>query len=212
MLEFREWPKIPRLNRDMIVTEKIDGTNAAVIIQPCGLHGFERLKNTGALLITSNTDGLNYAFGTQSRKRIITPGKQSDNAGFAAWAYNRAQEFVGLLGEGYHYGEWWGKGVQRGYGLDGKRFSLFNVTRYASHQLPDGVDLVPTLYEGPFNQNVIDGLVLGLRNGGSIAVPGAEAEGVVVFHKASGHVYKVLCLGDELPKGIVPRQEREVNA
>ena len=32
MIEFKEFPKIARLNREVIVTEKIDGTNAAVIV------------------------------------------------------------------------------------------------------------------------------------------------------------------------------------
>ena len=31
-LTFEAWPKIARLNRDCIITEKIDGTNAAVIV------------------------------------------------------------------------------------------------------------------------------------------------------------------------------------
>ena len=33
-IDFTEWPKTPRLFRDMIVTEKIDGTNSAVGIKP----------------------------------------------------------------------------------------------------------------------------------------------------------------------------------
>ena len=32
-MHFTEWPKMPRLLRDMIVTEKIDGTNAAIIVE-----------------------------------------------------------------------------------------------------------------------------------------------------------------------------------
>lgn len=33
MLEFVEFPKIPRLSRDIIVTEKIDGTNAQIYLE-----------------------------------------------------------------------------------------------------------------------------------------------------------------------------------
>jgi len=33
---FQEFPKIPRLNREMIVTEKIDGTNGQIIITDDG--------------------------------------------------------------------------------------------------------------------------------------------------------------------------------
>lgn len=32
MSEFEGFEKIPRLNREMIVTEKIDGTNASVLV------------------------------------------------------------------------------------------------------------------------------------------------------------------------------------
>lgn len=35
-LEFQPWPKIARLNRDIVITEKIDGTNAAVHINAEG--------------------------------------------------------------------------------------------------------------------------------------------------------------------------------
>lgn len=80
---FRAWPKTPRLFRDMVITEKIDGTNAAVIV----------------------ADGKLYA---QSRKRIITP--DDDNFGFASWVAEHPE--LVELGEGYHYGEWWGKGIQ----------------------------------------------------------------------------------------------------
>jgi hypothetical protein len=38
VIEFQGWPKTPRLFRDMIVTEKIDGTNSAVIIEEV-VHG-----------------------------------------------------------------------------------------------------------------------------------------------------------------------------
>ena len=31
---FQGWPKIARLNRDIIITEKLDGTNAAIGVYP----------------------------------------------------------------------------------------------------------------------------------------------------------------------------------
>lgn len=223
-IEFREWPKTPRLNRDMIVTEKIDGTNAAVIVlRPFDVEGGHSL---GAGEVTPDGAGIvvNVALGeddwepyivaAQSRKRVISPGKQTDNAGFAAWVRDNAQALADALGEGYHYGEWWGKGIQHGYGQEGKRFSLFNVNRYADADLSalPQVDLVPVLFDGRFNMDVIAKLVDDLRQDGSAAAPGQKAEGVIVFHVAAGHVYKVLCENDELPKGVVPRQEREARA
>ena len=35
-----------------------------------------------------------------------------------------------FLVPGRHFGEWWGSGIQRGYGLDEKTFSLFNAYRW----------------------------------------------------------------------------------
>ncbi len=202
MLEFKEWPKTPRLNRDMIVTEKIDGTNAAVIVLPetPDLHGLaDTTTSLGKLVETS--EGVMFV-AAQSRKRLIMPGKQTDNAGFAQWVRTNAHGLAQALGTGYHYGEWWGKGIQSGYGLDHKRFSLFNVTRY-EHVRDDsiGLGLVPVLFEGPFDTVIIERIVSQLRLHGSHAAPGQKAEGVVVFHTASGTVFKVTCEKDESPKG-----------
>ncbi len=60
-----------------------------------------------------------------SRTRWITA--QDDNHGFARWVEGNKQELL-KLGAGRHFGEWWGSGIQRGYGLQKgeKRFSLFN--------------------------------------------------------------------------------------
>lgn len=103
---FEPFPKLARLNRTIYVTEKLDGTNAAI-----GIH----------------EDGTIYA---QSRKRLIRVG--DDNAGFAAWVDENKDQLSATLGPGLHFGEWWGSGIQRGYGLPKgeKRFSLFNTGRW----------------------------------------------------------------------------------
>lgn len=181
-IEFLAWPKTPRLFRDIVVSEKIDGTNAAIIVTD---HG---------------------AVGAQSRKRLITP--ESDNAGFAKWVQQHSSGLVELLGPGYHYGEWWGSKIQRGYGLTGgdKRFSLFNTHRHEgieerSHGL---LRTVPVLYQGPFDQFAIEVCLDSLRTHGSRAEPEyMNPEGIVTFHSASGQVYKTLIENDELPKGAV---------
>ena len=116
---FRPFPKVPRLMRPVVVTEKIDGTNASVCVYP---------------------DGTVRA---GSRKRWITP--EDDNFGFAAWVRDHAEELRGL-GEGHHFGEWWGRGIQRGYGLQTRRFSLFNVDRWnADNPPPACCHVVPVL-------------------------------------------------------------------
>ena len=175
--EFVEWPKIPRLNREIIVTEKIDGTNAAVIVLE---------------------DGSVHA---QSRTRLITPG--NDNFGFAAWVEASAEELSADLGPGHHFGEWYGKGIQRGYGLEERRFMLFNTKRWENELLPDRVDVATVLHRGPFfDSDAIWDVVDCLYQNGSQHVPGFDkAEGVVVFHTAANACFKVLCEGDEIPKG-----------
>lgn len=176
-IEFRPWPKVPRLNRDIIVTEKIDGTNAAVGV---------------------TEDGEVYA---QSRTRLITP--QADNFGFAAWVASKSAELAAALGPGLHFGEWYGKGIQRGYGMTDRQFRLFNVERYESVPfgelgLPE-VGTVPRLYTGPFSQQAIENCIAILREHGSNVGTG-QPEGIVVFHVAAGQMFKVTLEGDEKPK------------
>jgi len=137
MLEFQEFPKIPRLRRDCIITEKLDGTNAAIrIVENAKPDDPNRL----ALL-----DGL--AIYAQSRSRFVTTG--ADNYGFAKWVQDNAPSLI-ALGPGTHFGEWWGQGIQRGYNKKAKTFSLFNTDRWGSVNLPPGVSCVPVLYTGVF--------------------------------------------------------------
>ncbi len=182
--EFREWPKTPRLNRGIVVTEKIDGTNAAILI---------------------NEDGSEV--GAQSRKRLITP--DDDNFGFARWVYENAGALVDALGPGHHYGEWWGSGIQRGYGLPKgeKRFSLFNTSRWSESLAREsgapGLHVVPVLYEGLFDQEEIEACLMELQCRGSKASPGfIDPEGVIVFHAASNQCFKVTIKDDESPKSL----------
>jgi hypothetical protein len=171
--EFVPYPKIPRLNREVIVTEKIDGTNACVVVDEDG--------NVSA----------------QSRSRVIVPG--NDNFGFAGWVFENAPQLK-LLGPGYHFGEWWGKGIQRGYGLEEKRFSLFHTG--GINELPGCVSVVPKLDAGLLSSGVVDRALNVLRVCGSVAAPGFDKpEGVVVFHSASRQLFKVLLEGDDIPKG-----------
>ncbi len=125
--EFKPFPKMARLSRECLITEKIDGTNASVYIEPKPVIGSDISKVTA---ITA--DFLIYA---GSRTRWITP--DDDNFGFAAWVRANSDELV-KLGAGHHFGEWWGSGIQRGYGFkNGERFfSLFNALRWVEHDKP----------------------------------------------------------------------------
>ena len=172
-MEFRVFPKIPRLFREMIITEKIDGTNASIHV---------------------SADGLQIQFA--SRNRFITP--IDDNFGFAMWGQQNVTELL-KLGPGSHYGEWWGVGIQRGYELSERRFSLFNVSKWADPALkPKCCSIVPILYEGLFCTETIDGVLKSLSQYGSRAVPNyMKPEGIVIYHKAAGSMFKVTLEGDK---------------
>lgn len=162
-LEFKPWPKIPRLsNEKYFITEKIDGTNAAIII-------------------TENGE-----IGAQSRNKLITP--DDDNYGFAKWVQANKEELL-TMGPGHHYGEWWGLGIRRGYGQDRKRFSLFNTARWNKDNpnKPTCCDVVPSL------PNNIEEALKVLKTQGSQAAPGfMQIEGIVVYCYQTKAYYKVI--------------------
>lgn len=199
---FQEFPKIPRLRRDMVITEKIDGTNAAV-----GIVAVEDVDHISPFAIPCTTpDGREYYVYAQSRKRLISP--VADNYGFAQWVQDYAPMLAADLGPGLHFGEWWGYGINRGYGLDNRRFSLFNVKRWedtynATGFYTPGLTVVPVLWRGQWDDREICVSLMDLMDNGSHAAPGfLRPEGIVVFHKASGSLFKVTIEGDDQPKAL----------
>ncbi len=178
---FEAFPKIPRLSRDCVITEKIDGTNAQIYI-------------------TKNEHGeLEVRAG--SRNRWLS--KEADNYHFYAWVEQHFTELL-KLGEGRHFGEWWGLGINSGYGLFERRFSLFNVKRWADNpERPSCCGVVPVLYQGPFNDLAVAETMARLKEGGSVAAPGfMEPEGIVIYHQASQQMFKKTLVGDAKPKGM----------
>jgi hypothetical protein len=167
-IPFTPWPKTPRIGRAMwcMITEKIDGTNAQIVIN-------DECKLT--------------AIG--SRNRWIKPG--DDNYGFAAWVVSNQSWLEQLLGPGTHFGEWWGSGIQRGYGLGKKRFSLFNAFRWRKHiqaggDMPPDVDHVPILFEGEYTRGQVEAVMADLARDGSVAAPGfGNPEGVCIHINGS---------------------------
>lgn len=170
MSEFVPFPKLSRLFRGVVITEKLDGTNACVVVADDGT-------------VTA-----------QSRTRVITPG--DDNFGFALWVSQHVDE-LRQLGPGHHFGEWWGVGIQRGYGLHERRFSLFNTARWLESR-PKCCGVVPVLWEGAtLCTEVVKNKLADLADDGSVAAPGFPSpEGIVVFHKASNAMFKVTLGGD----------------
>lgn len=194
-MEFRSWGKTPRLFRDIVITEKIDGSNSAVIIEE-----HDPTVGDNAHVVEVEIDGKLYAVGAQSKNRLITPGKTTDNYNFAQWVEENAELLVQKLGVGHHFGEWWGKGIQKRYGdLDYRVFSLFNVHRYAdvffrTEELNGtrvNVESVPVLYEGQFSEEAIHAAAKELLTNGSVAAPFApNPEGLAIYHTQSKQVYK----------------------
>ena len=126
-----------------------------------------------------------------SRTRLIYPGKDTDNYGFAGWVYENMDDIV-KLGPGRHFGEWYGRGIQRNYGLAERRFALFDTSRWpAERPRPACVDVVPVLHTGEFSTDAVEAAMLKLATYGSVAVPGFMfPEGVVVYHSASRASFK----------------------
>ena len=160
-MNFIKWPKIPRLENEIFhISEKIDGTNACIVI-------------------TDEGD-----VGAQSRTRLITP--EDDNYGFANWVYENHHQLFEDLGPGHHFGEWWGQGIQRGYDLKEKRFSLFNPTKQSS--ICSNVPMIKSEAHKFLHESIQD-CVERLQRHGSFAASGyMRPEGLVIYGEQS-HVY-----------------------
>ena len=217
MSEFRPFPKISRFSRPIIITEKLDGTNASVWISETTEEDEVSAEECGWPLIVATDEG-HLTVRVGSRKRFVLPNnivKGADNFGFANWVRENVQELV-KLGIGTHFGEWWGQGIQRKYGLDEKRFSLFNVGRWYS--VHDGIErlldanskitaapvcchVVPILRTGDFTTDLVWNALNRLENEGSRAAPGfMKPEGIVIFHTHNGALFKKTFEGDDTGK------------
>ena len=98
-----------------------------------------------------------------------------------------------------------GLGIQRNYGLKEKRFSLFNIGKWADDTIrPKCCHVVPTLGTATvFNSTYVDTILRILEANGSFAAPGfMKPEGIVIYHKASGHLFKKTLEKDEEPKSV----------
>ncbi len=206
-MEFVGHPKTKRFFRDIVVTEKLDGTNACVILEPLYDNENPRVQVDDFLLDFGIMDeatqkringgigiyhykGTDFIVGAQSRNRLITPAQ--DNAGFAKWVVNNIVTLIEDLGPGRHMGEWYGQGIQRNYGLDHKRFALFNTHRYSKTEFTTpNLSTVPVLYHGPLSELGIKATAAELRMFGSQAVEGfMNPEGVCVYHEQARQIFK----------------------
>lgn len=200
---FEPFPKLTRFSHDWIITEKIDGTNAQILIVPVA---DVPINETQELAII---DG--YAIYAGSRKQMLSP--KQDNYGFAKFVQQNAEALITALGEGRHFGEWCGLGIQRRYDMDRKVFALFNVDRWAEQDLPEGVVTVPVLERGYFDnpgeaaQRALDNL----KAWGSVFAPGFNnPEGVVMFHRPSQTLFKKTFDYDEQGKWAEKEAQKNV--
>lgn len=175
-MEFKPFPKIERIGKaSMHITQKIHGTNVQVFIYK---------DEAGELQLKCG-----------SRTRWIIPG--DDNYGFAAHVYAHKQEFIDKLGEGQHFGEWAGLGINSGEGLLSKMFVLFDFWKYPPERLlPPRCTVVPVLYQGPVDLSKVYEVMIELKVLGSRLCPGfMRPEGVVIM--AFGQRYKKVFEAEE---------------
>lgn len=212
-MDFQEFPKLPRLSREVIITEKLDGTNACVAIALTSPENEEDQGETVSVMF-ANEQGQSFKIWAGSRTQWITPEK--DNYGFAGWVKRNAQELI-KLGVGRHFGEWWGNGIQRRYDLKEKRFSLFNTLRWVDVHThgqselkdkeqfaPACCHVVPVLYRGIFDTTQVEQALAHLQHYGSVAAPNfPRPEGVVIYHIAGNIGFKKTIEKDEVPKGLI---------
>lgn len=171
-----EWPRPAEFLAPFLVSEKLDGTHAAIDLTRID-------KGTavpeGAVTVTAGGD--RWMLRAASRLRWLTA--ERDNFGFRAWVAEHAAVLT-LLGPGLHRGEWYGRGIQRGYGLTERRWALFDAERWSAPPagVPEVVEVVPVLarVQGPRLVEAVETASRTLAGTGSLAVFGQRAEGLVI--------------------------------
>ena len=163
---YSSFPSIERLeNIYCVISEKIDGTNGLIEINET-----------------------NVRFG--SRNRYIS--FSDDNAGFANFFKDYEARFKDAAKDittdkSYPlriYGEWFGRGIQRGYGLKDKffmPFSSFYSEKLIEYQVPN-VITPNIMYTGKFSMEVVDTCMQQLKlNGSGVVKDYKQPEGIVIF-------------------------------
>jgi hypothetical protein len=197
-MKFKPMSKIGRNALTMYVTEKLDGSNSSIHIfldTPEDVSGFPYAPTA----IVGN-----HHIYTASRKRWIAPAedtdeKGSDNFGFAKWVKDNAVELVNL-GEGSHFGEWVGPGIQKNpHQLEEKTFYLFNNYRWGAactakneghkNVFPDCAQVVPHLLTHTYGQDAIETAMIELAAHGSHI--GGKPEGIMIYLPEADHYQKV---------------------
>lgn len=196
-MSYPSFPSIERLeNLYCHITEKVDGTNGLIKISRYVCFG--------------------------SRNRYITP--EDDNNGFAKFFSKYQKELFSVfntIDKEYPpngidaplniYGEWFGKGIQRGYGLAEKHFmpfSEFLATKLIDAGVPN-IKMPVTLYSGKFSIATLDGCMNKLKDEGSQVIPGYNRpEGVVIYFPTYNFRLKETFEGPKW-KDAIPKPEHD---
>lgn len=167
MFEFKSFSSIERFKGlQCIVTEKIHGTNAQIHIIG------DEIRAAG-------------------RNRYLTI--EHDNYGFALWVEHNKKDLIEFFGEGRHYGEWYGLGINSGYGLKEKRFASFGLVLKDKPNRPPQVEFITELYNGKYDYMVPKQMSELLLHTRSMQVPGFDKpEGIVINFPALGHRFKMV--------------------
>lgn len=175
-MDFKAYPKTQRLSNEIVtIAEKIDGTNGV-------LHVDHQSRTVLA--------------GSRS-KWLINDGSRSwDNHGFGAWVKENEEKLLNLP-EGLHYGEWYGKGINRNYGMKDRKLMLFNRSRYQNileeGDFPTELELETVISLVSVSELPEEALRIKARvdKEGSYHVPGfMKTEGVIFRFQLSAKVYK----------------------
>lgn len=159
------FPKIGRLTKKCLVTEKINGTNGMIRVHTSPLP--------------------NLICQAGSRNRWLTP--ESDNFGFAKWVAENARDIANILGPGDHYGEWAGPGIQKNpHDLNCRHFFVFprhvNDIGPMLWGIAHAVIRRPlTLYDGPFSTYLMGQMANWCQRR---VAEGHYMEGFVILHES----------------------------
>lgn len=200
---FEPFSKIPRYKSALVITEKIDGTNGQITITKCSglvvdpMHDPTNLSPFCIDKWYDRSDDACFHMYVGSRRRWVAPEgtvgleKGCDNYAFAHWAKVNHQQ-LRSLGEGQHFGEWYGAGIGRGYGMTDKKFKLFNSARWndLNPNRPKCCGVVDVL---PFTDpnEAMESL---FENGSEITNDFGNRfpnpEGIIVYHPGSRSYFK----------------------
>jgi hypothetical protein len=168
MIEFEKWSKTTRLESDVTISEKANGSNVAICAE-----------------IKADGDDFNISLAAQTRTQMVHMG--NDQVGVAKWTIINYQSLIYdlFLGDGVtppkpgiyrHFGEFMTRGHKEPH------LYLFNTKRWSGKTFATPtLKVVPVLFEGRYYEGIVEKCLEDLRTNGSRIHPGIAPEGVVTY-------------------------------